>query len=354
VADRKSARLIELLTLLLTRRFGAPLADIRDLRGYAGGDEAFHRQFERDKELLRELGFAVLVREDTEDPANNRYFLDPGRALLREVSFSPEELAALALARRLTAHLSLVGPAVREGLSRAGEPALGDWGPPGVASLPAPAGGKRDEARLRLLERAVAGDRRVRLRYRALGDAQSRVREVDPYGLYLRGGVWYLLGHCHWRRAPRVFRVSRVEDARFASRGRGPDFRLPADFDLRRYLDRYPFELGPATAGEVVLRFSPSQAWRVGAGLGRHGRVAREADGGVRLRLAKVNPEGLVTWVLGLGRGVQVLAPAGLRREVARLAGAVAGAHAARPAPARTTRARRPAAAPAPARRRRG
>jgi proteasome accessory factor B len=329
VAERKSARLLELLTLLLTRRFGASLGDIRDLRGYPRGEEAFHRQFERDKELLRGLGFAVLVREDPEEPAYTRYFLDRGRALLRQVSFSPEELAALALARRLTAHLPLVGPAVREGLSRAGEPGLGEWGPSGVASLPAPAVGKRDEARLRLLERAIAGDRRVRLRYRALGDSQSLAREVDPYGLYLRGGVWYLLGHCHLRQAPRVFRVSRVEDARLAARGRGPDFRLPADFDLRRYLDRYPFELGPATAGEVVLRFSPAQAWRVGAGLGRHGRVTREAEGGVRLRLASVNPEGLVTWVLGLGRGVQVLAPAGLRREVARLARAVSERHAA-------------------------
>jgi predicted DNA-binding transcriptional regulator YafY len=151
---------------------------------------------------------------------------------------------------------------------------------------------------------------------------------VDPYALYLRGGTWYLLGHCHLRRAPRVFRVSRIEEARFATRGRGPDFRLPSDFDLDRYLDRYPFELGPATAGEVVVRFSPAQAWRVGAGLARHGRVTRDADGGVRLRLSKVNPEGLVTWVLGLGRGVQVIAPPGLRRALARAAEAVAERHA--------------------------
>lgn len=338
MADRKSARVVELLTLLLTRRFGVPLPEIRALRGYPRGEAAFHRQFERDKELLRELGFALLAREDPEDPAGTRYFLDRSRALLRQVSFTPEELAALALARRLTAHLPLVGAAVREGLSRAGEPGLEEWGPSGVASLPAPAFGKRDEARLRLLERAIAGDRRLRLRYRALGDTRPVAREVDPYALFLRGGAWYLVGYCHLRRAPRVFRVSRIEEAGLSRRGRGPDFRPPADFDLRRYLDRHPFELGPATAGDVVVRFSPAQAWRVGADLGRRGRVTREADGGVRLRLARVNPEGFVTWVLGLGRGVQVLAPAGLRHEVARAARGVAERHA---GPARAAGARR-------------
>lgn len=329
MAERKSARLIELLTLLLTRRYGVALEEIRRLRGYPRGEEAFHRQFERDKELLRDLGFAVLAREDPEDSSTTLYFLDRGRSLLSEVQFTPEELAALALARRLTAHLPLVGAAVREGLSRAGQPSLDEWGPSGVASVPAPppAAGKREEARLRLLERAIDGDRRVRIRYRALGDSKSRARDVDPYGLYLRAGIWYLLGHCHLRKAPRVFRVSRIEDVRPASRGRGPDFELPADFDLRRYLDRYPFELGPATAGEVTIRFSPAQAWRVGTGLGRRGRVTKEADGGVRLRLAKVNPEAMMTWVLGLGRGVQVLSPAGLRNEVARLARRVAERH---------------------------
>jgi len=75
------------------------------------------------------------------------------------------------------------------------------------------------------------------------------------------------------------------------------------------------------------VRFAPAQAWRVGAGLGRRGRVTRDTDGSVRLRLADVNPEGLVTWVLGLGRGVQILSPPGLRKEIGRVARRIAIAH---------------------------
>ena len=60
------------------------------------------RQFERDKELLRELGFAVEARAEAEEPESVRYFLDRGRTLMREVRFTPEELAALALALSVT------------------------------------------------------------------------------------------------------------------------------------------------------------------------------------------------------------------------------------------------------------
>jgi proteasome accessory factor B len=327
VAERKSSRLIELLTLLLTHRYGVGMDEIRRLRGYPRGGEAFHRQFERDKEWLREMGFVVVAREDPDDSTHTIYYLDRGRSLLREVQFTPEELAALALARKLTAHLPLVGAAVREGLSRAGEPALDEFAPSGIASPPPEPTGKREQARLRVLEKAVAEDHRLRIHYQALGDAKPLTREVDPYALYLYGGAWYLLGHCHLRKGPRVFRVSRIVDAKRATRGKGRDFELPKDFRLETYLDRFPFELGRATAGEVTIRFGPHQAWRVGAGLGRRGRVTRETDGAIRLKLEKVNPEELIPWLLGMGRDIQVLSPRGLRREVAKAARRVAERH---------------------------
>lgn len=330
MAERKSTRLVDLVSLLLTRRYGVRVEEIRRLRGYPRGLAAFHRQFERDKEALREMGFALATREDPEDETQVVYFLDRGRTLLREVSFTAEELAALALARRLTAHLPLVGASVRAGLSRAGEPALEDLAPAGVRCPPPPALGRREEGRLRLLEEAIGRDRRLRVRYHALGETRPSSREVDPYALFLRGGAWYLLAHCHLRRAPRVFRVSRFLEVRPATRGPGPDFALPRGFDLERYLDRYPFEVGHGTAGPVTLRFEPHEAWRVGQGLGRRGRVERRADGAVDLTLGKAQAETLVPWVLGLGSGVRVLAPAGLAREVARLAEGVAARHEAR------------------------
>ncbi len=343
MAERKSRRLVELVVLLLTRRYGVRVEEIRRLRGYPRAAEAFHRQFERDKEVLREMGFTLATREDPDDETRVIYYLDRGRTLLRELTFTPEELAALALARRLTAHLPLVGASVREGLSRVGEPALEDFAPPGVSCPPSPALGRREEARLRVLEEAVANDRRVRLRYQALGDRTAGTREVDPYALYLRGGAWYLLGHCHLRRAPRVFRVSRITEVRRARRGPGPDFSLPKGFDLTRFLDRSPFEVGAGGGGPVTLRFERPEVWRLGQGLGGRGSVARQSDGSVALTLPRVQAEALVPWVLGLGTGVRVVSPPGLRQEVRRIAERVAAMHALRRrAGPRPVRARRP------------
>lgn len=327
MAERKSTRLVDLVTLLLTRRYGVRVDEIRRLRGYPRNPVAFHRQFERDKELLREMGFAVATREDPDDESRSVYFLDRGRTLLREVSFTAEELAALALARRLTAHLPLVGASVRAGLSRAGEPGLEDLAPPGVNCPAPPATGRREESRLRLLEEAIARDRRLAVRYQALGESRATAREIDPYALFLRGGAWYLLAYCHLRQAPRVFRVSRFLEARFAKRGAGPDFTLPKDFDLERYVDRYPFEVGHGTGGPVTLRFEPQETWRVGQGLGRRGRVERRAGGVVDLTLARAQTEALVSWVLGLGSGVRVVGPSGVCREIERVADLVAKRH---------------------------
>jgi len=339
MAEKKSSRLVELLTLLLTRRYGVRVEEIRRLRGYPRGAEAFHRQFERDKELLRDMGFMVAAREDADDEARSIYYLDRGRTVLRELAFDSEELAALALARRLTAHLPLLGASVRTGISRAGEPSLEDRAPLDVVWAVPPVIAKREEARLRLLEEAIADDRRLRIRYQALGDTKAGAREVDPYALFLRGGAWYLLGHCHLRKAPRVFRVSRMSEARYASKGHGPDFTLPPDFELERYLNRHPFEMGSRSAGRVTLRFEPQEAWRVGQGLGRRGKVRRLADGAVRLELPEVQAESIVPWVLGLGPGVRIVSPAGLREEVRRIAGQVAERH--EPSGRRTTRGRR-------------
>jgi len=81
--------------------------------------------------------------------------------------------------------------------------------------------------RLALLRRAVWDDRCVELLYEDRMGAQS-TREVEPYGLVSKAGVWYLIAR--GESGFRSFRVDRIVDVRECERrfDRAPDFDLDA------------------------------------------------------------------------------------------------------------------------------
>ncbi|MFD7320173.1 helix-turn-helix transcriptional regulator [Streptomyces sp. NPDC059875] len=64
---------------------------------------------------------------------------------------------------------------------------------------------------LDVLNRAVFADRRLRLRYRSIGAPAPKTYTVDPYGLVVKAGVWYLVADR--RGEPRLFRADRVHGA---------------------------------------------------------------------------------------------------------------------------------------------
>jgi predicted DNA-binding transcriptional regulator YafY len=72
---------------------------------------------------------------------------------------------------------------------------------------------------------------RARIRYREQGTIVQRT--VDPLGLVLKGGAWYLVA----RRSAgmRVYRVSRVASVRAL----GTAFERPSEFELRRFWDEW-------------------------------------------------------------------------------------------------------------------
>ncbi len=326
MARSKSKRLVDLVTLLLQARYPVARERIRMLEGYPRGDEAFHRQFERDKAALRGLGFPLREVGDDDEPA---YALDRGRLRLKDVQLTPEETVALALARRLAGSHALLGGTVRDALGKLGLVG-GEADPiPGVASLPPPRA-RSEEERLRLLESAVGRSHRLVLRYRRLGEEQATKREVDPYGLYVYGGAWYLVGHDHLRDATRTFRAGRIVAVARAGKGAGPDFAAPRGFRIEDYVERMLARGWSGIAEEAVVRFPPGEAWRVGGLAGRRTTVKRLPEGGLEVRFRKANPDALVAWVTGLGGGVEVLAPPALRDEARRFLERVAQAHSGR------------------------
>jgi predicted DNA-binding transcriptional regulator YafY len=170
------------------------------------------------------------------------------------------------------------------------------------------------------VQEAVWGDRRLRLRYRH-GDGRVATYRLDPYGLVVKAGVWYLIAAD--RGTPRVFRADRVHAATVEEE---PAAR-PADLDLaelwqhlRRRIEtpREAVRVRLRVCAEVapmLLRVTVSQ--RTGPAPDAAGGLpAPGPDGRVELELGFRSTKAARGALTGFGDAVEVIAPAELRAEI--------------------------------------
>lgn len=150
--------------------------------------------------------------------------------------------------------------------------------------------------------------RRVRLRYRDREGVRTD-RELDPYGLVLHRGRWYLTGHDHLRGEDRTLRIDRIEavlvlqEAAAANPGSDPQalvsralafggWKHEVEVILHAPLDDVRRRIGHAS-GEVA---------------GEDGRVVW------RLRVDRI--DGMAQALAGLGWPFEVVRPDALRAAV--------------------------------------
>ncbi|MFH8785456.1 helix-turn-helix transcriptional regulator [Streptomyces roseoverticillatus] len=167
---------------------------------------------------------------------------------------------------------------------------------------------------------AVWDDRPITARYRRReGEAE---RELEPYGLVLKGGIWYLAA-----RAGEQFRIYRVD--RFTAVAAGADrFERDETFDLPAFWEERAAEFARSILRDRAgLRLTPEGARRL-----PHvtDRVAAEealaaagpADdlGRVTVTLAVESLEVAYDQLLALGPEVEALAPPELRERFAQAA----------------------------------
>lgn len=118
------------------------------------------------------------------------------------------------------------------------------------------------------LAEAVWDDRTVRMRYRRRG-AESE-RELEPYGLVLKAGVWYLAARVVEGGDRRVYRVDRVTDVEV----RDEHFARDEDFDLPGFWEERSAAFAQSILrDEVVLRLTPA-----GTRMLRHATDRRAAE----------------------------------------------------------------------------
>jgi predicted DNA-binding transcriptional regulator YafY len=179
--------------------------------------------------------------------------------------------------------------------------------------------------RLPAIAQAVWDQRRLWLRYESWTGVRERV--VEPLGLVLKAGAWYLVAAVGADR--RTYKVANILDHRVETEV----FERPSDFDLpSHWTDAQSRFEAALRCNRALVRASPTGLKRIGA-LGAYARRAiaeaapAEADG---WRTVELPVEGLghaARQLLGLGPEVVVLAPDELRLQLRKLAEAVAALH---------------------------
>ncbi len=106
------------------------------------------------------------------------------------------------------------------------------------------------------LSRGVKEHRRVWLRY--LGKGGASEREIDPYAVVERSGLWNVVGYCHLREDVRIFRVDRVARVTLLE----ATFAPPEPFDALEYLNRAFATIPALYTAEVILKTDLATARR--------------------------------------------------------------------------------------------
>ncbi|WP_083959491.1 helix-turn-helix transcriptional regulator [Streptoalloteichus hindustanus] len=174
---------------------------------------------------------------------------------------------------------------------------------------------------------AVWNQRVIRMRYERWAEPHTVSRTVEPYGLVLKAGHWYLVA-CH-AGTMRTYRVSRVLDVEVGAEtfDRAPDFDLVGHW--RVYLEQFDAR---RHNGEATLRLSPRALARLPhflePALARSAHeTASEPDsaGWTRVTIPVESAEHTLSELLKLGDDVEVLAPTELREQMVRTLRAMLG-----------------------------
>lgn len=301
MADRVE-RLTNLLALLLETRRPLTLHEIAsELEGqYPDASQARRAAFERDKAALREIGVEISTETFGGDRAGEMgYRIERSSFELPDLGLTDDEVRALQVALAATRPDSAIG---EEALLKLGGVGGGVGGPirmhlPELPALP-------------ILRSAVAQQHPVSFRY------SGNVRKVEPWGLLLRDGFWYVVGFDQDRGARRTFRVDRCEGE--VAIDSAIVFERPADGDVGAALPTNPLLLGDELAAEreAVVHIAARRAWLVEREIGSERILVRHDDGSITIRLPFTNEDALRSWVLGFLDDAELLEPGDVRERL--------------------------------------
>ncbi|HET7483699.1 MAG TPA: WYL domain-containing protein [Actinomycetota bacterium] len=306
---RRIERLINLIAALLDTPRPMTAEEIRErIAGYdQPTHEAFRRAFERDKDSLRSMGIPIELRSTgAAGDLPDGYIIPKEKYYLPDLDLLPDELAAL----KLAAEAVLGGAGLAEsGLMKLSIDAPSvEWSGPRVVWGTDVAA---EQPVLGPLYSAVLDRTPIEFSYETADGASSR-RVLEPYGLVHRGGHWYIVGRDAERDALRSFKVSRIRGRPTTLEG---TYEIPEGFDPAERFAGEAWAIGDSDATAVTVRFDPSVRWWAEQNLDRD-RTRDGPTGALDVDVDVVNEDAFISWLLGFGADVEVVAPDELRARV--------------------------------------
>lgn len=338
--DEKTLRQLSLLSFLLAAGRPVTAREVREsVEGYAGmTDQAFKKRFFDDREDLKAVGLTVQRMTDPRLIEDEAYYLSGDDYRLPDVQLTAEEYSALVSALLLLQERFPYETPLRLALAAIGEaqghyahddaPSFGQHSPTSTPTGGGTSTGSgtptgigiiiEDSAdirrRLQRLEQALAAGKTVHFDYEGAQPSEVRGRTVDPYGVFLIHGHWYIVGRDHLRDAVRMFRVDRIRGKIAYPTKKARDFTIPPDWDPREYRARPPWLLGDPV-GTADISVDARLAWWVSRTYARHletpppTQQASDADGPSLFTLPYSDPDPLLAWVITWRRHVRLLGP---------------------------------------------
>jgi predicted DNA-binding transcriptional regulator YafY len=177
----------------------------------------------------------------------------------------------------------------------------------------------------------VWAERRLAISY-ARGDREAQ-RRLDPLGVVLKAGVWYLVAASDGQ--VRTYRISRITHAELTDEA----FERPRGFELAAYWTESSAAYErQAPRIEVAVRLDPERLTQLADTVGPAAVQAAErlesvdAQGWIHLRLRLDWPSEVPGKLLALGAHLEVLEPAEVREQMVVLARQVVAAYQGAPA----------------------
>lgn len=220
--------------------------------------KTFERMFERDKEMLRELGVPIITVGDALAHATDLgYRIDKDQFAPGEFELDPSEIGLLSLATRLWQDTALETESERGLTKLKSQAASVDSAV--LAGFDPRLG--HDSPALEPLLDAVTNRQIVSFEYRTGHSGSKAVRTLQPWTVLARGSGWYVAGWDVDRHDQRLFKLNRII-SRVTAQGTKGAYTIPEDLDISSMLGSLR---GDAKTAHLAIKTGAAQGLRMRA-----------------------------------------------------------------------------------------